>query len=355
MKANLARKGPQWSGHLESPLLAGEIRWNYEDGGRLAAKLDRLAIVEPTTTSPAVEPARGNADLPALDVTAERFEFKGKWLGSLDLKAEHDGDEWRIDKLDIVNGHAKFLSTGGWRRTGAGSLTSLHVKLGTDNLNALMAQFGFGDYLKRGSGSLEGAMAWPGYPYEFAVSALAGTIKVDARKGQFAKIDPGAGKLLGLLSLQSLPQRAMFDFRDVFSAGFAFDRISGDVKVARGVLLAEGFEIAGPAAFVSMSGEVSLPQETQSLVMHIVPEVGEGVALAATLIGTPVLGLSTLLVSKLLNNPLGKVVAYEYQVSGSWDNPQVTRLSAPPPKTAANTTSIPAAAAHPEPVPSRNP
>src|SRR4029077_20599738 len=104
-----------------------------------------------------------------------------------------------------------------------------------------------------------------------------------------------------------------------------------------------GFEISGPSAFVSLAGEVSLPQETQSLTMHIVPEVGEGVALAATLIGTPVLGLSTLLVSKLLKNPLGKVVAYEYQVTGSWDNPQVTRLSAPPGTPAAKT------AANPEP------
>ena len=40
--------------------------------------------------------------------------------------------------------------------------------------------------------------------------------------------------------------------------------------------------------------------------MRVVPEVGESVALAATLIGTPVLGLSTLLVSKLLQNPLGQ-------------------------------------------------
>ena len=80
---------------------------------------------------------------------------------------------------------------------------------------------------------------------------------------------------------------------------------------------------------------MSLPDETQSLTMRVVPEVSEGVALAASLIGTPVLGLSTLLVSKLLRNPLGKAVAYEYQVKGSWDNPQVTRLSGPPPKAAA--------------------
>jgi uncharacterized protein (TIGR02099 family) len=359
MSAQLALKGPQWTGKLESPLVAGDIRWSWEGRGRLEAKLARLAITEPASGPAAVDPQQGTqADLPALDVTAERFEFKGKWLGALDLKAEPDGDDWRIDKLDIVNGHAKFISKGGWRRTGTGSLTTLQIKLETENLNALMAQFGYGDYLKRGTGQLDGQLVWPGYPYDFATANLAGTFKVDARRGQFAKIEPGAGKLLALLSLQSLPQRAMFDFRDVFSAGFAFERIHGDVRVARGVLLADGFEIAGPSAFVSMAGEVSIPMETQSLVIHIVPEVGEGLALAATLIGTPVLGLSTLLVSKLLKNPLGKAVAYEYQVTGSWDNPQVTRLSAPPPKTAATTAAqaVPStAAANPDEPQARNP
>ncbi len=356
MRAQLARKGTEWTGKLESPLVAGAIHWNWEGKGRLAAKLERLSITEPTPASAPAQPATAS-DLPALDITAQRFEFKGKWLGELDLKAEPAGDEWRIDKLDIVNGHAKFHSTGGWRRTAAGSLTTLQVKLETENLNALMGQFGYGDYLKRGSGQLEGQLVWPGYPYDFATANLAGTIKVEARRGQFAKIEPGAGKLLGLVSLQSLPQRAMFDFRDVFSAGFAFERIQGDVKVARGVLLTDGFEIAGPSAFVSMSGEVSIPQETQALTMHIVPEVGEGLALAASIIGTPVLGLSTLLVSKLLKNPLGKVVAYEYQVTGSWDNPQVTRLSAPPPKTAAGArqSAPPTAAANPPGPPARSP
>jgi uncharacterized protein YhdP len=134
----------------------------------------------------------------------------------------------------------------------------------------------------------------------------------------------------------------MFDFRDVFSEGFAFERVNGDVKVAKGVLLTDSFEISGPAAFVSLAGEVSLPQETQVLTMRVVPEVGEGMALAATVFGTPVLGLSTLLVSKLLKNPFGKVVAYEYQVTGTWDNPVLTRLSAPPASRAA---SVPQASA----------
>ena len=339
INASLERGGAQWNGNLEGPLVAGAVQWNPEGKGRVIARLARLSVPEskPRPAATAAAPAEASGDLPILDVVAERFDFHGRHLGRLELRAQHAGEEWRIDRLDISTEHSRFSSSGGWRRTGAGSLTSLAIKVDSENVNALMTQFGWGDYLKRGTGSLEGQLVWQGYPYEFSTSILSGTFRVESRRGQFAKLDPGAGKLLGLISLQSLPRRAMFDFRDVFSDGFAYDTVEGDVKIARGVMLTEDFEISGPSAFVSISGEVSLPQETQSLNMRVVPEVGEGMAIAATVLGTPVLGLSTLLVSKLLKNPFGKAVAYEYRVTGSWDNPVVTRLSDVPqtPKAAA--------------------
>ena len=342
MHAQLTRAGTQWKGRLDSPVIAGDIDWDSQGKGRLVAKLERFAIPESTAKSAAEAPA-AKGELPALDIVAERFDFRGKHLGKLDLKAAPAGDEWRIDKLDIVNDHAQFRSSGRFRRTGAGAITTLALKLETDSLNSLLGQFGYADYIKGGSGKLEGELVWPGYPYEFALANLAGHYKVEAGRGQFAKMQQGAGKLLALISLQSLPRHATFDFSDVFSEGFAFERIHGDVKVARGVLLTDNFEISGPSAFVSLAGEVSLPQESQNLTMHIVPEVGEAAAVAATLIGTPVLGLSTLVVSKLLRNPLGKIVAFEYQITGAWDNPEVTRLSAPPPKPTATTAAAEAA------------
>jgi uncharacterized protein YhdP len=337
IRADLERNGAQWNGNLEGPLVAGAVQWNPEGKGHVIARLARLSVPESKPRAAVAAPASGEPDLPVLDVIAERFDFRGRTLGRLELRAQHAGDEWRIDRLDIGTEHSRFRSSGGWRRTGPGSLTTLAIKLESDNVNALMEQFGWGEYLKRGTGSLEGQLVWPGFPYEFSTSILSGTFKVESRRGQFAKLDPGAGKLLGLLSLQSLPRRATLDFRDVFSDGFAYETVEGNVKVARGIMLTDDFEISGPSAFVSISGEVSLPQETQSLQMRVVPEVGEGMALAATLLGTPVLGLSTLLVSKLLKNPFGKAVAYEIRVTGSWDNPVVTRTSEPPasPKAAA--------------------
>jgi uncharacterized protein YhdP len=206
----------------------------------------------------------------------------------------------------------------------------MNVRLETSSLDALLSQFGYVDYIRQGTGHLEGTLAWPGYPSDFATAILSGGFKLKASRGQFAKLEPGAGKLLGLLSLQSLPRRVTLDFNDIFSQGFAFETIEGDVKLARGMLLTDNFAISGPSALVTLSGEVSLPQETQTLTVKVVPEMGESAAVAATVLGTPVLGLSTLLISKLLSNPLGKVVAYEYLVTGSWDNPVVKKISEPP-------------------------
>lgn len=330
MGARLQREGALWRGTLASPAIAGDVTFDPAGRGRIVARLERFLLAAGTSGAEGPEPAPAPSedDLPALDITAKRFEFRGHWLGRLELVAQQEGEQWRIDKLDIANDHARLTSTGAWRRTATGPLTQLDLKFATGDLHALLGQFGYGEYVTRGEAKLEGNLVWPGFPYEFTPAILSGSFRLEAAKGQFAKIEPGAGKLLGLLSLQSIPRRFTFDFGDIFSEGFAFDRIRGEVRLARGILLTKDFEIAGPSAKVTMGGEVSLPMETQNLTLRVVPEVGEGVALAATVLGTPVLGLTTLLVSKLLQNPLGKAVSYEYFVTGSWDNPAITRLGA---------------------------
>jgi uncharacterized protein (TIGR02099 family) len=332
--ARIEQSGSAWRGTLDGPMVAGTIAWDPAGRGRVDARLAHLALPE---ASPAQTPggaSRESQDPPAVSLVADRFEFRGRELGKLEFKADYAGDEWRIEKLDITNAHAQYRSSGSWRRTGSGGLTTMNLKLETTSLDLLLGQFGYADYIRRGTGTLEGTLAWPGYPNDFNTSILSGSFKVHANRGQFAKLEPGAGKLLGLLSLQSLPRRVTLDFSDLFSEGFAFETIEGDVKLARGLMLTDAFTISGPSALVSISGEASLPQETQTITLRVVPEMGESAAVAATVLGTPVLGLSTLLISKLLSNPLGKVVAYEYLVTGSWDNPVVTKISAPPPRPA---------------------
>ena len=82
-------------------------------------------------------------------------------------------------------------------------------------------------------------------------------VTLDAQRGQFIKLDPGAaGKLLSLISLQNLPRRISLDFKDVFSEGLAFDTIAGKLAVQKGVMRTDLLQIDSPSARVLMRGEV---------------------------------------------------------------------------------------------------
>jgi len=202
----------------------------------------------------------------------------------------------------------------------------MNVKLQSSNLNALFDQFGYGDYVKGGDAQLQGQLSWPGHAFQFQTAILSGNFKVAATNGRFAKIKPGAGKLLALISLQSIPRRITLDFRDIFSEGFQFDKISGDVKIRNGLMVTDNFEVSGTAAEVKMAGEVSLPAETQNLTVAVVPSLGEGVAIGAAVLLTPAVGAGVFLAQKLLQGAM----SYEYAVTGSWDNPHVDKIKQTP-------------------------
>ena len=147
---------------------------------------------------------------------------------------------------------------------------------------------------------------------------------LEAKKGQFLKVDPGLGKLIGVVSLQALPRRVALDFRDVFSEGFAFDEISATAAITRGVAHTGDFSMAGPAARVEMKGDINVAGETQRLDVKVVPSMSESVALGAAIVN-PAVGIATLLAQKALKDPIGEMVAFEYEVSGTWADPMVLK------------------------------
>ena len=85
----------------------------------------------------------------------------------------------------------------------------------------------------------------------------------------------------------------------------------------------DNFRIQGPAARVAMSGEVDLAKESQRLRVRIVPSLSDSVSIAGALIGGPVAGVATILAQKILKDPLDQIFAYEYNVTGTWTEPQV--------------------------------
>ena len=183
--------------------------------------------------------------------------------------------------------------------------------------------------MRGGKGRIEGAVGWLGSPLALDYASLSGQLKADIERGQFLKVEPGAAKLLGVLSLQALPRRLVLDFRDVFSEGFAFDFVRGDARIEQGVLKTNNLQMKGVNAAVLMEGSADLARETQDLRVVVVPEINAGTASLLATAVNPAVGLGTFLAQLLLRSPLQNATTQEFRITGSWADPQVNKIEAP--------------------------
>ncbi len=319
---------------LKSRELTGNFEWNSAGSGKLSGRVARFSIPD-TVAAPEVLQAKASEVIdrfPALDITVDQLSFKDRVLGTVRIAAENRDGYWNT-KVDAKNDDGTLEATGRWRPSPTQPDTRIEFKLGTKSIEKLLTRIGYPDTVRRGNADLSGNLSWKGSPFTIDYPTLNGSLKLDATNGQFNKLEPGVGRLLGILSLQSLPRRITLDFRDIFSEGFAFDSIGGQFAVARGVMETKELQIQGPSARVLMSGTVNLGTETQNLKVRVQPALGESIAVG-TMIANPVAGAVVWAAQKLFKDPFGQAFAFEYAVTGSWADPKVEKLGQTPQKAA---------------------
>jgi uncharacterized protein (TIGR02099 family) len=330
LKAGADAEG--WSANVQADQLAGDLAYRSAEGGKLIARLARFAIPAdaPGHEAGSVAGEKQVSDLPALDLIADRFTFRGKQLGRVEVAAQHAGEDWRIERLAMVNPDASMSGSGVWHG-GPGASTDLKFELKANDTGKFLDRIGYKDLIKGGTATLGGTISWRGGPLAIDYPTLSGELKMDAKSGQFLEIEPGIGKLISLMSLQMLPRRITLDFRDVFSKGFQFDSITSTLQIRQGVMSTKDLKMHGAAADVSMSGETDLARETQDLAVRVVPGLGDS---ASTVIGlvNPLAGVASAIAQRLLKNPLGQIFSYDYKITGTWSDPMVEKLRAPAPE-----------------------
>jgi uncharacterized protein YhdP len=272
--------------------------------------------------------------LASLELSSESTLIDGHELGELHLRLSPDrtsigrGFGLRMDNLSLSNPDGQLRGKGVIANHPRRQ-SQFQFELESNNFGKLLDRLGMPGRIKRGAGRISGPLSWTGGVEAFNLTKLAGDLQLDLKQGQFTRIEPGAGKLLGILSLQSLPRRITLDFRDVFSEGFAFDEIFGGIYLERGTAYFKDLRMSGPAAKVRMSGMADLTRETQNLRVTIQPRLEDTVAMAGALLGGPVVGVGTFIANKILQNPIGQAATFEYAITGAWADPVVTKLAKP--------------------------
>ncbi len=335
----------EWRMVLNSGEIAGTAVWRGATAtvpnGRLVARLSRFTVpsakdlVKPAGTGKEAAPARDAtaSNWPELDIVSEALLSNDRDLGRLEVLAKPAGPDWRIDKLAISNDAGSVVVNGLWRPSATAEQTKLDVMLDAKDAGQLLTRFGYAGAVVGAPTKIEGQLAWNGPPSSIDFPTLGGNFRIVSGAGHFTKVDPGIGKLIGVLSLQALPRRLTLDFTDVFSEGFAFDEITGGVRIQTGIMRSDDLKITGPAARVDISGETDLGNETQKLTVKVVPGFSAGTAallLAANPLVAAAVGAGMLLAQSMGANPLDHAFSYEYSITGGWTNPVVTRVQAAP-------------------------
>jgi uncharacterized protein (TIGR02099 family) len=346
VSAGLSEWAGTWRANLDADQLAGYVEYRLPTrrggaamvGGRVFARLSRLSL--PKEEDEQVESLLDQqpSTMPALDVVVDDFDLHGKKLGRVEIEAVNrstpQGRDWQLSTFNITTPEAKLTATGHWSVVGPAARGSparrravMDFKLQIADSGKLLDRFGTVGAIRGGKGQLSGQVAWLGSPFALDYPSLSGQINVAVDSGQFLKVDPGAARLLGVLSLQSLPRRLSLDFRDLFQEGFAFDNITGDVAIASGVAKTNNLRMRGVQALVLMEGSADIEHETQDLRVVVVPEINAGTAALAYAVINPAIGLGAFLAQAILKKPLTEAGTREFHISGPWADPKVERVA----------------------------
>jgi uncharacterized protein (TIGR02099 family) len=310
---------------LASRELNGDVIWQPQGNGKLLGRFRNAMLGEGVAPVPAAKPAEvrravtDNSTFPEVDIAVEKLSYKGRQLGKAEIEIKPSGADVVLERLLLTNPDGVLNMSGKWQAVP--EQTQIQLRAEISDAGNILSRSGYPGSLKEGRGTLESILYWSGGPDAFALQKLNGTLNLKVGKGRFLKIEPGAAKLLGVLSLQ----RVTLGFTDVFAQGFQFESITGNAQIVNGLLLTSDMKLTGTAAKVTMAGQVDMNRETQDLKVRILPSIGDNLSLLSFAAG-PVVGVGVLLTNKILSDPLDKLASIDYNVSGSWSDPKVEKV-----------------------------
>ena len=329
------RQADVWRMNISADELNGSAEVRSPNGNVPAQLYVRLAYLNiPPSSVPDVERLLSEqpSSIPSLDIVVNELTLRGKKLGRLEIDAINRAGvnsvrEWRLNKFNVTLPEATLTAYGNWiAESPLVRRTQFNFVLAIRDSGELLTRLGTPGAIRHGEGRLEGQVSWQGSPITLDYASMNGKMNLVIEKGQFLKTEPGAARLLGVLNLQALPRRLTLDFSDLFSDGFAFDFVRGDMGIDRGVASTNNLQMKGVVAGALIEGRADLVRETQDLKVVVVPEINAGTASLYIATINPLIGLTSYLAQTILAKPLIRAGTSEFHVDGTWSDPRVTKV-----------------------------
>jgi len=322
------------NGKITSSLMDGNIKVPLPfkskpiviDLNRLTMKLDPDKLSEIPQKKPNKSSGTDPRTLPAIILSSRNFFINGKNLGPLKIITKKIPKGLKLEKMKISSKRLNMTARGSWTRKNNQNLSSNRVKGKTDSLGKLLARLGFAPNLRKAPAKIEADLVWSGNPRQFNNTDVSGRMEMHIGKGRFLEVDPGLGRVFGLLNISALQRRLTLDFSDTFKKGFSFDEAEGSFQLDAGDAYTNDLRLESPSALIEITGRTGLVDQDFDQLVTVTPSISTAIPVAGALAGGPAVGAALLLVQKLIGKQVDKVSTTRYTVTGSWDKPNIVKL-----------------------------
>lgn len=327
---SLQRSKEGFSGNFASAMIKGAFDLPAEPSPLKPLQLDLDYLVIPRSDEPADYSSLLPADLIDVNLDSKLFEFHGMDFQDLSLEARVQENTLYLDSVAMRHDAVFLQASARWDYAPSSGKhhSSLQVVVQGERFGQAMSELGFGDSISDAEIDFSGQFAWAAGLPDFRWDSLAGDARLKLSEGVLNNVDPGSGRLVGLLSLNALPRRLSLDFKDMLIGGMEFDSITGTYRLDGGDLYTEDTRMEGPAASIHISGKTELKEQTYDQKILVVPKIRQTLPVIGAISGGSAVGWGLLLLQNLFKKVIDKVVEIEYRVSGSWDDPVIELIQA---------------------------
>jgi uncharacterized protein YhdP len=267
-------------------------------------------------------------ELPAIAARVEEFTWQGRRFGRLDAQLDRVPQGLRLARLATESKAFTLDGSGSWFVEDDGPRTRLTLEFASGDFGAAARALGYRDSVDAEKVRASAKVNWRGGPAEDALERLEGTVHLELDRGKLREVEPGAGRMLGLLSVVDLPRRLALDFRDVTEKGLAFDKVRGDFEMRAGSAYTSNLLLEGPAVDIGVVGRTGLVAQDYDQTVAVSGNPSGPITVAGALAGGPVGAAGALLFSQLFKGQLQGLARVYYRVTGPWSKPKVERISA---------------------------
>ena len=327
-RVRLDRGAQEWFIELDGEQAVGSLIVPYDFAGDRPLVVDMQKLILPGNDGD-VDDEREQTDprsLPPISIKVQEFALGQRHLGS--LEAEFARTVRGLEAANIRSVDESFEISGGGRwvvgpADDEGQRSYLTARLVSTDVEKTTQRLNYQPGLVGKDMEVEFDVSWPGGPREDVLAFLDGEINVRFGSGQLDDVEPGAGRVFGLMSVVALPRRLSLDFRDVFAKGFSFDEITGTFRIARGETSTCNLMLKGPAADIGIIGQAGLASRDYNQTAIVNASVGDTLPIVGVLAAGPQVGAALLIFSQIFKKPLQGMGQIYYSIQGTWDEPTI--------------------------------